>query len=315
MTTIQVDNISAELGTKARGFLHVPTTSARMPLTLINGIEDGPTLLITAGVHGGEYPPIEAAIRLANQLDPAKMAGQVIIVSIVSLDSFHARQMFVVPDDGKNLNRQFPGKALGTISERIAHTLMTEVVSQADAWIDLHCGDIHEGLVPFVAYFEAEDPTVNAKTRDMLEVFGIEYVARPGKLPGTSTAAAAALGIPCILAEAGHLAELDEENTQILLNGCLNVARYFNILSGEAEKQPLTEFKDWPWLRAEQTGCWYPMVELGAIAEEGQLVGVIKDYFGEVLAEYHSPVEGIVILLFASLAVNEGDPLAGIAVE
>lgn len=315
MTTLQVGEITAESGTKATGFLHVPSTRACMPLTLINGVNDGPTLLITAGVHGGEYPPIEAAIRFAKELDPQQMSGQVIVVSIVSLDSFHARQMFYVPDDGKNLNRQFPGKKLGTVSERIAYTLMTEVVSKASAWIDLHCGDIHEALLPFVGYTEADDPTVTATTRDMMAVFGIEYVAKSGRLGGTSNSAAAAIGIPCVLAEAGHLAELDEENTQILLNGCRNVARYFDILEGEAEKLPLKEFSDWPWVRAEQTGCWYPAVKLGDIVDEGQVVGVIKDYFGNVLAEYKSPARGIVILHFASLAVNEGDPLAGIAVE
>jgi predicted deacylase len=314
MTTLQVGEISASPGTKATGFLQVPTTRARMPLTLINGVNDGPTLLITAGVHGGEYPPIEAAIRFAIELDPAQISGQIIVVSIVSLDSFHARQMFVVPDDGKNLNRQFPGKALGTVSERIAHTLMTEVVSHANAWVDLHCGDIHEGLIPFVGYFEAADPAVNAQTRGMMEVFGIEYVAKPGRLPGTTTQASAAIGIPCLLAEAGNLAVLDEENTQILLNGCRNVARYFKILPGEAQKQPLKEFTDWPWLRSAQTGCWYPAVKLGDTVDEGQMIGVVKDYFGNVMAEYRSPAHGIVILLFASMAVNEGDPLAGVAV-
>ena len=315
MATLQVGDVSAEPGTKSTGFLQVPTTRARMPVTLINGAAEGPTLLVTAGVHGGEYPPIEAAICFANELDPAAISGQIIVVSIVSLASFHARQMFLVPDDGKNLNRQFPGKALGTVSERIAYTLMTEVASQADAWIDLHCGDIHEGLIPFVAYFDAEDPALNAKSREMMEVFGIEYAAKPGRLQGMTTAAAASIGVPCLLAEAGNLAQLDETSTLILLNGCRNVARCLKILPGEAKRQPVKEFTDWPWVSAKQTGCWYPAIELGAVAEEGQLIGVIKDYFGNVLAEYRSPARGIVILLFASLAVNEGDPLAGIAVE
>ena len=149
----------------------------------------------------------------------------------------------------------------------------------------------------------------------MMEAFDIEYVAKPGRLTGMTTSAAAAIGVPCLLAEAGHLAELDEENTQILLNGCRNVARYFNILPGNAPKHPLKEFTDWPWLRAEQTGCWYPAVKLGEIVETDQVIGVIKDYLGNVIAEYRPSARGIVILLFASLAVNEGDPLAGIAIE
>jgi len=315
MATLRVGELIAVPGVKTTGFLNVPGTRARMPLTLINGANEGPTLLITAGVHGGEYPPIEAAVRFANELDPIQLTGQVIVVSIVSLDSFHARQMFLVPDDGKNLNRQFPGKALGTTSERIAHTLMTEVASQVDAWVDLHCGDIHEGLVPFVVYTETEDPEVKAKLRGMMEVFGIEYVAKPENLTGMTSAAAASIGVPCLLAEAGDLGQLDEENTNILLEGCRNVAKYFKILPGEVKKQPLKEFTDWPWLVAKQTGCWYPAVNLGDIVDKGQLIGVIKDYFGNVTEEYRSPARGMVLLLFASLAVNKGDPLAGIAVE
>lgn len=118
---LQVGSLTAAPGRKATGFLEVPDTTARMPLTLVNGVEEGPTLLITAGIHGGEYPSIEATIRLAAALDPGAVSGEIILMPLVCPEAFHARVQYVLPADGKNVNRQFPGNALGTVSERIAH--------------------------------------------------------------------------------------------------------------------------------------------------------------------------------------------------
>src|SRR5262249_26106817 len=162
------------------------------------------------------------------------------------LNAFHARQAFFVPEDGKNLNRQFPGKALGTIAERMAYTIMTEVVSHINSWVDLRGGDIPEALIPFSGYIESNDAGVTERARAFAAVFGIEYVVRPS-LVGTGIGAAAALGIPALLAEAGQLGILDEENTQLLLRGCHNVARYLKILPGEVKPTTIHEFKNWPW--------------------------------------------------------------------
>jgi len=311
-STLQIQGISAAPGTKAAGFLNVPTTTAQMPITIVNGVDDGQTLLITAGVHGGEYPCIEAAIRFAAELNPAEISGAIIVMPIVSLNSFHARQAFLVPEDGKNLNRVFPGKATGTISERMAYAITSLVAPHVQAWVDMHGGDIPEALVPFSGYIESPDPKVNEGSRGLAAAFGIEYLLRPDHLPGTSNSAAAAMGIPALLAEAGQLGILDEDSVQILLRGCYNVSRHLGILPGSVTPIKLTEFKSNPWVRAGQTGCWYPSVKLGDTVEAGQKVGEIKDYFGNLLAEYHAPCAGLVILLCAALAVNGNDPLVGI---
>lgn len=311
-STIQIQDISAAPGTKATGFLTVPTTTARMPITIVNGANDGQILLITAGVHGGEYPCIEAGIRFAAELNPAEVSGAVIILPIVSLNSFHARQAFLVPEDGKNLNRVFPGKPTGTVSERMAYTITSQVAPLANAWIDMHGGDIPEALIPFSGYIESPDPKVNEGSRALAAAFGIEYLLRPDHLPGTSNSAAAAMGIPALLAEAGQLGILDEESVQILVRGCYNAARHLGILPGEFTPVALTEFKSNPWVRAGQGGCWYPSVKLGDRVQTGQHVGVVKDYFGNVLGEYQAPCNGLVILLCAALAVSNNDPLVGV---
>jgi predicted deacylase len=310
--TIQIQNISAAVGTKAQGFVNVAGTSVRIPIVIVNGPKEGTTLLVTAGIHGGEYPSIEAAIRFGQELDPAQVSGAIIVMSPVSLNAFHARQAFLVPEDGKNLNRVFPGKATGTISERMAYSIMTDVLPHVQAWIDMHGGDIPEALVPFGGYIIGENESVNQQARAMSEAFGLKYLLHPSGLPGTSISSATAMGIPGILVEAGQLGILDEENTQILLQGCRNVAQCLNLLPGTVTPTKQIEYMNFPWVRSEHTGCWYPRVKIGDVIEKGQPVGVVKDYFGTVLGEYKAIEAGLVLLVCAAMSVNVNDPLVGV---
>ncbi len=311
-----VGNTTAKPSTKAAGFLEVPDTGVRMPMTIVNGGAPGPGVLITAGVHGGEYPPIEATIRLARDLDPTRVCGQVVVIPIVNPLAFQARQQYVVPQDGKNLNRQFPGNASGTYSERMAYIIMTEVVSKVDVWLDLHGGDIHEALVPFTIYSDSAAADVVSRSRELAEAYGIKYVVASDSVKGATYGASAAAGVPSILAEAGQVGQLDEENTLIHIKGCRNVLQHLGVLPGDPDPvAPIKLLQEFSWLRAEQMGCWYPSVKIGDIVEAGQLIGVIKNYFGDSLAECHAPAPGTVLFLVTSLAVNEEDPLVGIGVE
>src|SRR6185369_9385744 len=310
--TIHIQSISAAVGTKAQGFLTVAGTSVQIPIVIINGTQDGPTLLVTAGVLGGEYPSIEAAIRFGQELDPAQVSGAVIVMSPVSLNAFHARQAFIVPEDGKNLNRVFPGKATGTVSERMAFTIMNDVVPHIQAWVDMHGGDIPEALVPFGGYIIGKDESVNQQARAMSEAFGLKYLLHPSGLPGTTISSATSMGIPGLLVEAGQLGILDEENTQLLLQGCRNVAQCMNILAGTVTPTKQIEYMTFPWVRAEHTGCWYPKVKIGDVVKKGDPIGVIKDYFGKVLGEYTAVESGLVLLVCSAMSVNANDPLVGV---
>ena len=315
MAAFEIGGTCVAPATRGKGLLEVPGTAVRMPFTVVNGSGEGPAVLFTGGVHGGEYPGIEAAMRLARELDPAVVRGVVVVIHPVSLPSFHARLQYLVPQDGKNLNRQFPGNALGTVSQRMAHAVM-EVARRMDAWVDLHGGDIHEALVPFSIYSEVADAKVAATSRAMAHVYGIDYVVASDSVKGGTYSAAAAAGIPCILAEAGQVGRLDEESVQIHLRGCRNVLRRLGSLPGEPEPvapvRPLTRFA---WRFAGEDGCWYPSVALGDDVEEGQPVGVVRDYFGETLREYLAPATGVVLFLVTSLAMNAGDPLLAVGAQ
>ena len=308
-----VGTANAARGQKARGLLAVPGTSVQMPITLIHGARPGPRVLVTGGVHGGEYPAIETVIRTARELDPGQVSGRVAVVHPYGITAFHARLQYLVPEDGKNPNRVFPGKATGTVSERMAFTLFETLVSGTDAWVDLHGGDIHEALIPFTVYSDGAAPEVVAKSRAMAEAFGISNIIVSQSIAGGTYGAAASRGIPAILSEAGGVGQLEEPDVAILVRGVRNVLRLLGVVPGAPEPvAPPTRLSKFVWLRSEHTGCWYPSVRAGDRVNEGERIGVTKDYWGDVLAEHKAPATGVVIFIVTSLAISPTDPLIGV---
>ncbi len=307
--TLVIGTVRAAPGTKATGFLDVPGTPIRMPLTVVNGAAPGPLLSITAGVHGGEYPGIEAAIRTAASLDAREIRGAVIIVHIVDVPAFHARAIYVCPLDGKNPNRVFPGNPAGTASERLAHTLFSEVIARAAYYVDLHGGDLNEALVPFTIMLESGVPDVDTRTLDLARAYGIRYVVR-GRVAGGTYAAAAQRGIPAILTEAGGQGLLEEEALQIHLRGLRNVMRRIGILPGGLEAaDAITVLTEFHWVTSAHAGLFYPTIAPGDRVARGQRVGETRDYFGKALAEVTSPGDGIVLFTVTTPATNPHDPL------
>src|SRR5215467_710815 len=207
------------------------------PVISITGAKPGPLLFVNAGVHGGEYPAIEAVIRLSNTLDPKKIVGTVILMPVMNLPAFRARTPFVCPIDNVNPNRVFPGDPTGSYSEQMTYALINEFVVHADAYIDLHGGDIPEALVPFVICRAGSDE-VAKKSKAIAMAFGLPYVLTISKpvqqsKGSSSYAAAAEKGVPSILAEAGGVGQMQEEAVVLLVNGVINVMAHLKMLGAE----------------------------------------------------------------------------------
>src|SRR5262245_60790589 len=148
-----VGSITAAPGTTASGTLTIPARpgddGTTIPISIVHGVRSGPVLALTAGVHGQEYTPVIALQRVVKTVDPKTMSGTLILVHVSNMPSYLSRTIYYSPADGKNLNRVFPGKADGTLSERIAFVLTRDVIERATHVIDLHCGDGNESLRPY----------------------------------------------------------------------------------------------------------------------------------------------------------------------
>lgn len=310
--TLTVGNLSAAPGQKVQGHLTVHGSGLKLPLTLISGTMPGKTVVITGGIHGGEYPGVETSIRLARQLSPEEIQGQLIIVHPVNAPAFFAKMQYCGPEDGKNLNRVFPGKATGSLSERIAYTLTAEVLSQADFYMDLHGGDIHEDLTPFVIYSKVGTPQVNELSEAAAAMMGIKYLVGSVSTNGTFGSAAAA-GIPGFLAEIGGCGRWNEGEVQAYMKGVQNVLKHLGLLSGAPEDLgAVVKLPRMIGVEAAQTGCWYPAVKVGEAVKKGQKLGEIRDFFANPLGEYTAPEAGTVLFVVSSLAINEGDPIVAL---
>lgn len=315
-----IDTITGQPGEKTSGFLEVPKgidEGTNIPITIVHGVRPGPVLTLIAGVHGAEYAPIIALQRLRTALRPRDLSGTVILVQVANLPSFLKRTIYYGPTDGKNLNRVFPGKADGTLSERIAYTLVEKIFKRTDYLIDIHCGDSNEALIPYVAYYtEHSDPTVVERSRAMALAFGIEYVkAISGRSKdfGTavySTNASFLLGKPTMAVESGELGRTDEESVSRIEKGVVNVLVHLQMVSSALAKPPQHVFviRD-ETIRATDTGIFYPLVTRGSNVKKGTPVGYLTDFFGNRLAESRAPFDGVILYILGTPPVSAGEPL------
>lgn len=276
-----------------------------IPMIIIRGLRSGPTLLVTAGVHGAEYASIEAANQVA-RTDPQDLAGTLVVLPVVNPPSFFARSIYTNPIDQKNLNRVFPGQVDGTFADRLAHWLTEAFICQADVFIDLHGGDLIESLVPFTIYQAAHSPS-----HDLAKVFGLPYlIASHGS--GHSYSAGSGCGVPSILAEAGGQGQWPEQEVERLRTGVHWVMQHLKMLPGEPTSCKMKEFNEFAWLRSEHAGYWYPQVTAGDQVDTDQQLGIVTNLLGDIKQHVVSPVRGVVLFGVSSLAINEGDPLVGV---
>src|SRR5437868_4000802 len=243
----------------------------RWPFIAISGTSDGPTVLITAGIHAAEYTGVEAAIRIGRALDPAEIRGTVLVIPLLNRPGFYERSIYVNPEDNDNLNRLFPGTADGTWGERFAHRLLTEIVSKCDNAIDLHAGDLIEDLVPFVIYRETQNAALDERIKAMANAYGARWAVKSaptGERPGTLMAVAALNGIAAMLAESGGRGQLIEEDVARHVAGVTNILRTIGALSGRPDRvEPPTVVKSFEWLRSPVEGIFHSHVRVDQIVK------------------------------------------------
>jgi len=321
---LTVGEVSTAPGEKKSGYILVlagdDCGEVNIPVTVINGIKEGPTLALIAGVHGYEYPPILALMRLAKKLDPAELSGKVIIVHVANVPSFLKRTIYYNPYDWKNQNRVFPGKMDGTSSERIAFQLTKEVIDRCDYLIDNHCGDGNEDLVQYLYCTETGDPELDEKTKGLAVSFNLKVIVhetgRTKDVTNSMYVSNTALlrGKPAISTEAGKLGRTDEEDVLTLLRGNYNILKHLNMIDGEPELLFESVWvQEYTIIRSEQDeGLFFPLVSRGDHVQEGEQVGYLTDYFGNTIQKVVAPCDGIILYIIATPPMSRGEPMVSV---
>jgi predicted deacylase len=286
---------------------------------IVGSAGDGPHLTVVAGVHGAEYTGQAAVMRLIQTLDPASLRGTITAVPILNQQAFWSRSAFVVPADGKNLNRCFPGDPAGSYTDVLAHEIFTRLIEPSDYLLDLHAGDLPEGLEPFCLYEESE---VEDRSRRLALAYGLGHVVRQSRatrtVGGSTSSAAADAGIPAIIAEVGANGICDEASVARHLRGVLAVCAELGMLADgggirTAADAPPVEYSGWIWMRSPVRGFWQSRVATGQDVEGGDVLGVLLDPLGRELEQVIAPAAGCPLFLTTSPAVVADGLLLGLA--
>ena len=303
-----------------RGTVEVPVaklythTPLHIPVEVVHGRREGPTLLVCGAIHGDEINGVEIVRRLLRFTGLRYLRGTLIAVPIVNVFGFVQRTRYL--PDRRDLNRCFPGSESGSLGARIAYLFRSQIMEAATHIVDLHTGAIHRFNLPQV---RAE--LKNEETARMAHAFGAPIILNASLREGTLRAHADSLGIPVVTYEGGEALRFDEVAIASGVRGIVRVMRALEMLPPERSKKGVR--KRLPrrsevaaastWVRAEIDGILRPVVKLGQRVNKGQRLALIADPFGEREARVVSTATGIVIGTNNLPLVNEGEAIYHIA--
>lgn len=315
-----VGPVTAAPGSVAGGALTVAPRGGdegtTIPISVIHGTAPGPVLALIAGTHGMEYVPIVALQRMRSTIDPTTLRGTIVMVHVANMPSFLGRTIYYSPIDGRNLNRVYPGRADGTISERIADAITREVIARATHVVDLHCGDGNESLRPYTYWITTGDPKVAAAGREMALAFGLDHIVVDRERPLDATASvytsntAVTRGKPALTTETGGMAGVDEPSIALVERGVAGLMRHLGMRpDGPAPVSAPILIERNEVLRAGVTGMFYAEVEKGHTVAKGTRLGRITDFHGKVIEEIRAPFDGEILYIVGTPPVSKGEPV------
>lgn len=310
----EIGTFSVPAGARQTVDLPVSVLSDHTPVTMsvhvVHGRRLGPTLFVSAAIHGDEVIGVEIARRLLRSPQLDNLRGTLIVVPIVNAFGFlhHSRYL----PDRRDLNRSFPGTDSGSLASRLAHLFMREVVCRSDFGIDLHSAAIHRTNMPQVRVSPASKETLL-----LADAFGAPVVMLAKLRDGSLRKAAQDRGVDILLYEAGEGLRFDELSARAGVAGILRVMHAMKMVSGKgpskAKAKPVHTSSS-IWQRAPVGGLFRVFKGAGEHVAEGETLGIISDPFGEVETEVKSTLTGVIVGRATLPVVNEGDALFHIAV-
>lgn len=284
-------------------------TPVGLQVQVLHGKRAGPTMFVSAAVHGDEVIGVEIVRRLLRAPQLSSLRGTLLVIPVVNSYGFMARSRYL--PDRRDLNRCFPGSPSGSLGSRLAHIFLNDVVKRCDFGIDLHSAAIHRSNLPQVRVSPKDRTTLK-----MAQDFGAPVVLTSGLRDGSLRAVAAKDGVPVVLYEAGEGLRFDEMAVRAGVAGILRVMRGQDMLPAKG----IARAKVAPhmctsssWLRAPAGGLLRTFRAEGETVAEGDLLASVSDPFGAVETDLIAPGPGILVGRAILPVVNEGDAVFHLA--
>ena len=270
------------------------------PVLVVNGQQPGPSLCLTAAIHGDELNGIEMVRRVMHDILPEKLSGAIIGVPIVNVQGFRRGSRYL--PDRRDLNRYFPGNPTGSAAARIAHSFFENVVAHCDALIDLHTGSFERSNLPQIRA-DLRDPDVVTLTQG----FGATVILHSTPGIGTLRYAATQAGIPTLTLEAGGPLQLELSEVKHGVKGIETLIGSLGMMRKKSlwgDPEPV--YYRSTWVRADSGGILFSDVSLGSTVRKGDLLGTITDPMNNVGVDLLAPYSGRIIGMARNQVVMPG---------
>ncbi len=285
-------------------------TEIKMPIEVLRGGKDGPTIFICSTIHGDEIIGIEIVRRILEKLDVKIMSGTLIAIPIVNVFGFNDRSRYL--PDRRDLNRCFPGLKNGSLASQLAYKFMNEIVLKSDFGIDIHTGAYNRTNYP-----QIRTDISNHDNWLLAHAFNAPAIVNSNLRDGSLREATSQVKIPLVLYEAGEAFRFDENAVEIGVEGILRVLEAVGILNKTPRKLRKNIFvaRSSSWIRASQSGICLTKVKLGSIVKKGQVLAEISNPFGDNKVLVKATQSGMVIGSSILPLVNKGDAIFHIGYE
>ena len=292
--------------------IHLPITEAAnarpviLPITVIRGSQDGPTVFMTAAVHGDELNGTAILRNLYARIKPERLRGTLILIPIVNMLGFLTGSRYM--PDRRDLNRVFPGEPDGNMPQRVAYKLFHEILRYADVGIDFHTAAVSRENYPHL-----RGDMKNALVRKYAKAFGCPVIIDQKGIRGTLRHAATDHGIPTLLFEGGTANRFQRPIVQAGVKGTMTFLRNLGMIRKKPDSEHKLPFqvivKKTTWIRAERGGLLELRCTPGSLVYRGEPLAIIANPLGKDAQPVPSPVTGLVIGSTMSPLVNPGMPL------
>jgi uncharacterized protein len=293
---------------------HTPVT---LPVHVLHGVRPGPTMFISAAVHGDELNGVEVIRRVLRTLQPANISGTLLCVPVVNAYGFIGRSRYL--PDRRDLNRSFPGSATGSLAARLAHLFLNEVVLRCQFGVDLHTAAVHRVNLPQIRCSYGR----HQRTRELAEAFGVPVVLEAPERAGSLRKAARDSGVDVLVYEGGEGLRFDEFAIKAGVDGVANVMLKTGMLElpdgvdlttsqSDGHGAPLLAHAS-KWVRAPDGGIFRTTKTIGNAVSVGEVIGFVANPYEDNQTEIRATTRGIIIGRNTLPIVNMGDALFHIA--